>query len=56
MSMSGPTTGSVSIGSFQAMQFSKNGQTLQILALTLSQSIPDGSAKAGQTVIRYNAT
>jgi hypothetical protein len=52
----GSSNGTAPLGSYSAAFYSKNGQQLQIVAISLNKASPDGQVNAGQTLIRLSSS
>ncbi|MBN9389544.1 MAG: hypothetical protein J0I20_16060 [Chloroflexi bacterium] len=52
----GSASGTAPLGNYSAAFYNKNGQQLQIVALSLNKASPDGQVNAGQTLIRLSAS
>ncbi len=49
-------TGTTPLGNYSAALYTKNGQLLQIVALTVNKASPDGQVNAGQTLVRLSSS
>jgi hypothetical protein len=52
----GSASGTAPLGNYSAAFYSKNGQQIQIVALSLNKASPDGQVNAGQTLIRLSSS
>ena len=50
------TTGSTPLGNYSAALYTKNGQQLQIVALSVNKASPDGQVNSGQTLVRLSSS
>lgn len=50
------SNGLTPLGNYTAATYSKNGQQIQVVALSINKASPDGQVNAGQTLIRLSSS